>query len=308
MASSQVEIASSSPFDCVLRDHNRRDGNAEAAFHKNLKVFVMDHVRPTLSIVPSDSDENSHRPSPPTCHSRMPPKQDIRHYRRSSSSRTYREEKAKASSRRESEPETRDQWNTNSNERRHRHAVELPSPGASSLVQIWEARVSGSDGLTSPAASSTHSGVSCSDIAEEASSRPADARANTGDSFPDWESDRIAPSDRPSSSHGQDSDNGENERVRVADIIRRLTSQNASSSDDNDHEQLVITSPRFRGRQALIDLLLHIEHERQGELDRLADSQPVSRFNHRGRIQVEPFYIQSHSKICVLIVLRLNLR
>ncbi|RVW23434.1 hypothetical protein CK203_094577 [Vitis vinifera] len=57
MASSQVEIASSSPFGCVLRDHNRReppcrDSNAQAAFHNNLKVFVRDHVRPSISIIP----------------------------------------------------------------------------------------------------------------------------------------------------------------------------------------------------------------------------------------------------------------
>ncbi|RVW75561.1 hypothetical protein CK203_056474 [Vitis vinifera] len=49
-------------------------------------------------------------------------------------------------------------------------------------------------------------------------------------------------------------------------------------SDDNDHEQPVVTSPRLRGRQAYINLLTQMEHDRQRELGRVADCQAVSRF------------------------------
>lgn len=171
---------------------------------------------------------------------------------------------------------------------------------------MWEARVSRSDSLNSLAVSRTNSGFSYTEIAEEPSSRPSevcepagerhDTHTNNGDSYPDWESERTAPSDQPLSSQGQDSDAGENERVRVADIIRRLTSgkhraQNSlmCCSDDNDHEQPVVTSPRLRGRQAYINLLTQMEHDRQRELGRVADCQAVSRFPHRGRIQVKLF-------------------
>ncbi|XP_034675180.1 uncharacterized protein LOC117906208 isoform X2 [Vitis riparia] len=329
MASSQVEIASSSPFGCVLRDHNRReppcrDSNAQAAFHNNLKVFVRDHARPSISIIPSD--ENSH-PPPAAFYCWIPQQQGIRHRRRSLSFRTNREEKSKDMSGRESE--IMDQWVTRqaqetvSTTERHTHEAQLLSPsqfppdhspsqssnspdvpnlGASSLVQMWEARVSRSDSLNSLAVSRTNSGFSYTEIAEEPSSRPSevcepageryDTHTNNGDSYPDWDSERTAPSDQPLSSQGQDSDAGENERVRVADIIRRLTSgkhraQNSlmCCSDDNDHEQPVVTSPRLRGRQAYINLLTQMEHDRQRELGRVADCQAVSRFPHRGRIQ-----------------------
>lgn len=43
---------------------------------------------------------------------------------------------------------------------------------------------------------------------------------------------------------------------------------------------------RFRGRQALIDLLMRIERERQRELQGLSEYRAVSDFAHRNRIQV----------------------
>lgn len=70
MGSSQVEIASSASFGCVLRDHNRRDrlreSNAratQAAFEKNLKNLVRDHLQTCISISSSDSAsiENSQK-------------------------------------------------------------------------------------------------------------------------------------------------------------------------------------------------------------------------------------------------------
>ncbi|CAI8590040.1 unnamed protein product [Vicia faba] len=68
MASSGVEIATSSPFGCVLRDRNHRDGYRESnkvkathgAFQRNIKNFVMDHLNTCISMS-SDSqttDEN----------------------------------------------------------------------------------------------------------------------------------------------------------------------------------------------------------------------------------------------------------
>ncbi|ONI11679.1 hypothetical protein PRUPE_4G120300 [Prunus persica] len=57
MASSQVEMAASAPFGCVLRDHSRRDrcreSNAratQAAFQNNLKSLVRDHLHTCISV------------------------------------------------------------------------------------------------------------------------------------------------------------------------------------------------------------------------------------------------------------------
>ncbi|GAB4829483.1 hypothetical protein Ancab_019156 [Ancistrocladus abbreviatus] len=66
MASSQVEFASSSPFGCVLKDHNRRDRcrdstsnsniKSQSNFQRNLKELVRDHLHSCMSISPRSSD------------------------------------------------------------------------------------------------------------------------------------------------------------------------------------------------------------------------------------------------------------
>lgn len=66
MASSEVEIASSSPFGCVLRDRNHRDGCREsnkvktthAAFQRNIKNFVMDHLNTCMSMSSDSATTN----------------------------------------------------------------------------------------------------------------------------------------------------------------------------------------------------------------------------------------------------------
>ncbi|OVA15209.1 hypothetical protein BVC80_3g14 [Macleaya cordata] len=131
------------------------------------------------------------------------------------------------------------------------------------------------------------------------------------DSFTDWESDRTAPSE-PRSSFQRQSSDGESERGRVADLIRRLTSASqpqspvASSSDELDREHSVESfcrdqsisdhgeqrdlsaignTLRVRGRQAIKDLLIQMEQERQKELSGLVERHAVSRFSQRGRLQ-----------------------
>jgi hypothetical protein len=68
MASSGVEIASSAPFDCVLRDRNHRDVCRESskvkatnvAFQRNIKNFVMDHLNTCISMSDSSTtNENN---------------------------------------------------------------------------------------------------------------------------------------------------------------------------------------------------------------------------------------------------------
>ncbi|KAI3904914.1 hypothetical protein MKW98_007617 [Papaver atlanticum] len=129
------------------------------------------------------------------------------------------------------------------------------------------------------------------------------------DPFPDWASDRTAASEPNSSLYQrQSSDVGETERGRVADIIKRLSTfsqpnspvasspmcdelDRENSSDLSDHGEqrgssaIGITLPRVRGRQALQDLLIQVELERQKELGGLVERHAVSRFTQRGRLQ-----------------------
>ncbi|KAM7524756.1 hypothetical protein LguiA_014658 [Lonicera macranthoides] len=128
------------------------------------------------------------------------------------------------------------------------------------------------------------------------------ARIVNEDAFPDWESDKISLSG-PSSCKSRDSDAlEEKEKVRVVDLIRKLTSvtksQQGCSEDIREGEQAlssneslprvgteVLCCPRIRGRQAFNNLLLQIERDRQRELEGLVERKPVSKFPHRGRIQ-----------------------
>lgn len=94
---------------------------------------------------------------------------------------------------------------------------------------------------------------------------------------------------------------------RVARASRREDQRSLSSQDDRIHERaqvqrvregLVVENEegrrehtrrdlrRLRGRQALVDLLLRIERERQREIQGLLEHRAVSDFAHRNRIQV----------------------
>ncbi|GMN27582.1 hypothetical protein TIFTF001_050476 [Ficus carica] len=114
-------------------------------------------------------------------------------------------------------------------------APETPNLGAASLVQIWEKRLNRSNSLNnSNSAISPDSALSCNENNASSSSSPRSSESETGqsvfeerfDSSADWHSDRTAPSEQPSPCQSRNSDAGESERVRVADIIKRLTAAN----------------------------------------------------------------------------------
>lgn len=372
MASSQVEIASSAPFGCVLRDHNRRDrciaeSNARAtqtALQKNLKNLVRNHLQTCISISPETSqsqqqqkqihdpdsswisnneeeerkipnkglDNNGDRNSCPMISSRQAwilgrwaAKDAKEMVPAIEASRTNDLDiMGLANSATSSPGPSTSRREDNTHLVRSDSLGEISSLGASSLVQIWERRLSKSYSMNS-SASRCDSGISGNEIASsEASSvdERFDVCPASEDSASAWNSERNAQSDQPccSSSQEQNLDAGESERVRVADIIRRLTAANqaqssfSSLSDDNyDNEHYSSTnaspsreqerssisdqlehrgfspvrcSPRIRGRQAFTDLLMQIERDRHGELDKLVDRKVVSRFSQRGRIQV----------------------
>ncbi|CAI9090709.1 OLC1v1025536C3 [Oldenlandia corymbosa var. corymbosa] len=197
-------------------------------------------------------------------------------------------------------------------------SVEVPSSrGVSSLVQKWkdiEAEGKSLSATNSPVCTSRSNSVQFftdNESVTEAVSRSSDAceeffdlrpatPAKSEDLFLDWESDQTGFSGPPSV-RSRDSDATEKDKTRVADIIKKLSS-NGENHNDLNHQSLprvrtsvdkpdlrtfspVACTPRIRGRQAFADVLMHMERDRLRELEGLADSKAVSRFSHKGRIQ-----------------------
>jgi hypothetical protein len=357
MASSQIEIASSSPFGCVLRDHNRHErcsrestarAAAAAAFQKNLKGLVGENLLTCISVT-SDSASNEN----PT--NRVNSKTDDHHQnlrpltdnqdnipknahdssigsskqarildqwaamqaREMVSTIEMQREKAglliaslkKPSSMQQNSQDSENPAGQSNNPRMNKNR------GASSLVQIWEARLNQSEACLKRSHSMNNSRTgSASSQTETASpnteekSRQSDiADSNTKkEAFVDCGSAKSA----PSSIHFRNTDAGEPEKVKIVDIIRRLTSdsndddqplngagddlsrerRHSSVSDRTEQKVLsqVVNSPKIRGRQAFNDLLLQMEQERHRELGSLGERHAVSKFAQRGRIQVKP--------------------
>ncbi|KAL1359196.1 hypothetical protein HN51_004485 [Arachis hypogaea] len=363
MASSQVEIASSSPFGLVLRDRNHRgDGCREsnvvnkathAALQRNIKNFVMDHLNMSMSMSNSDSTRNLNENNSAhwnEIHHNQDHDHDNqhrRHHRRHrnvsnlhvSSAMEFKDGSSLNSLISPRQTRLLDRWaakqareivsnleseagllSIDNNKKElgstgscnsdgdDNKCVDISNLAASSLVQIWEKRLSGSKpettasngAKTSPTAvTSTHN---CDSEAGESSSC---AVANE-----DWEthSDQsFSPQSRWSSCETATT---EAERpVSVADIIKRLTTPSVHG-DDNESEgfissvasspcrdlapenserrafPLMIGAPgRIRGRRIFTDMLMQLERDRRGELNHLAERRAVSRFPQKGRIQ-----------------------
>ncbi|KAL5577965.1 hypothetical protein UlMin_019664 [Ulmus minor] len=277
MASTHVEIASSAPFGCVLRDHNRRDGCRESnVFQKKLKNLVTDHLNTCISISSEStvSDENSENQMV----SWHPNNQERKTHRSQTFPANNQIKKNICKEEEETLP-------------RPEIVVEAKTSnlGAASLVQIWEKRLKRSNSINQNSNSSSGSCTSRSDsgLSSNENEEP----------FADWQSDRTVScsSEQLSPTKSRCSDAGESERVRIADIIKRL-SGNENDQEDRDRSSVsdqteqrsfcqLISSPRIRGRQAFLDLLMQMERERHGELHSLVERRAVSRFPKKGRIQ-----------------------
>ncbi|KAL1834484.1 hypothetical protein ACET3Z_004135 [Daucus carota] len=111
----------------------------------------------------------------------------------------------------------------------------------------------------------------------------------------DLESDRMGPS--------RDSNSTEQERMKVADIIKKLKCEEANEQgfvnvalprlrtsvdplahDTRGHGAFPAT-PRIRGRQAYNDLFEYLERDRYQEVQRFGELKAVTNFSHRGRLQ-----------------------
>lgn len=348
MASYEVEIASSSPFGRVLKDQNSRCSNARAAaFQKNLTEMVRDRLHNCISVSTdensqsqsvkkvtapvSSSDNNQEKARNLRYLTKINEKQDdktdqssefntsqtrildrwaakqaremVSNIEKQSQEAELLSSSSPSSSSCSSNSPSKNDPNSNSNSNSNSNL------GASSLVQIWEARSNtnaNNNNNPYPAsnASRTSSGFSCFEDSRSENVQGIDHTMSS-----DWETF----SDRETT---RNSDAGESEKVRIADIIRRLatcTDDNESelgsggnvsesqwssggSSRDRKHPAIPIlediglmkkiNSPRIRGRQAFTDLLMQMERERVKELHSLSERQAVTKFPQKGRIQV----------------------
>ncbi|KAF5742394.1 RING/U-box superfamily protein [Tripterygium wilfordii] len=296
MASSQVEYVSSAPFGCVLRDHKRRERcgreSAAAAFEKNLKQLVHN----CISVYPDSSNDDNSR----------------QNRNMSISNKIEKTEENPIGSRHarilDRWRQAREMVSNNIETRRTQEAESTGAQnlGASSLVQMWEARLHRSNIIKRPS-SGTEEPSRTHETFDSADER-LETRTNNDESLTEWESqsDRTAQSEPPTLLQSRSSDAGESERVvRIADIIRRLADRKdneqhsisacnspsrwlSSGSDQTEVRGAltqIVCSPKIRGRQAFNDLLIQMERDRQQELCTLGERQVVSRFTQRGRIQ-----------------------
>lgn len=305
MASSEVDMSSCQTFNCVLsRPHERctqRDNNNKkknnnnvrnvhvAAFEKNLNVFVRDHLENCSVSIADDVDDSTK--AVPECSSSN--KSSVSDHRFSKTEESRQDVPSSSSS-------------LGSDQDPNSGQPENPSRAASSLVQIWEART------TQQPPSSNQSLID-----SRTSSMGSNALENSESLESVKESEMIQPIEEGNNEEEEEGiecvsqsvppppDAGEKDRegVRVMDIIRKLSNEsetmtnndNGSSSNDNSKEvqttearsfPQVACSPRIRGRQALADLLVQMTRDREKDLACLRERHCVSKFTNRGRIQV----------------------
>ncbi|CAI0393686.1 unnamed protein product [Linum tenue] len=334
--------------DRCNREANNANSSRAATIQKNLKVLVRDHLHNCISVSPDEnslSQQNSDNLDSVTIPSNSrnsPSKNEIGNNNSSSCSSTRMNSRqarnldrwaAKQAEQMVSTIERQNQeaelWvvassnpcsSSNSKEPENRvissqnsiaesECSSKSQIGASSLVQIWEARLNQPKSNPQMSQHSRTSSVSSLDNINliEEPSRHSDVfdSVSNNDLLTDWDSTAQSTTSTINRRH---SDVGlDKEKVRIADIIRRLTCdvhdhhdpgngnncdtpRRTSTSSEPSFEHrggwpLIVNSPRIRGRQAFHDLLLHIEHDRHKELGSLAERQAVSKFCYRGRIQ-----------------------
>ncbi|CAA0823798.1 RING/U-box superfamily protein [Striga hermonthica] len=149
--------------------------------------------------------------------------------------------------------------------------------GVSSLVQKWR----GFEAKRSSTNSNNNNIISRTTNVDNYADPPTPAPSLNEDSYGDWDSNYRT--------CGSPSDS-ETERLRVADIIKKLTDNNETGCESPrtslpNQSEPIVNSPRIRGRQAFNDLLVRMERDRHIEIQGIVARRPVSKFSHRGRIQ-----------------------
>ncbi|GAB2220323.1 hypothetical protein Droror1_Dr00007968 [Drosera rotundifolia] len=348
----EIPSSSSSPFGSVLKDHNRKENkwrdnqnvNANSKTQsRNLKELVRDHLNSCISISPKSTDSipnensalvnqgnrfgcwgcnNSPRGNTNVGDGRdhwgaMSPvsKKRSRVLDRWAAHQANETTTTFDHQNQEEEPVAMPE--ASSSENNHSPAPSDTDLRVSSLVRKWRGYENKNkkpnpdpqNQNNSQIAASRTSSVSA--VSTENETTPGDERFesrscsnNENESTGGWESDETVKScDQV----------GEQERMRVVDIIRKwtLSNQRGVMGCENKHDQqstivlpqlarlqteakkgedrrgssAVVCSPRLRGRQAIADLFMRMERERYKEIEGLSACQAVTKFQHRGRIQ-----------------------
>ncbi|KAG2315079.1 hypothetical protein Bca52824_018201 [Brassica carinata] len=273
MASSQVEIPSSSQrYGFVLRDRNQ---NPPPVYKKaQVKDNDLHHQEIFKSPVSDDNSQNLVDSWIQTLNKKKDNKNGIAR----STEKPIVQKSPVLASPVETAKEKHDESNKN---------------GASSLVQIWEARLNRSSGGNSPSHNQSLVNSSPSDSGVSVQ----DSRFSESPSIGDSEAE-ISDAEIESRSHG----GSVSDSCRVADLIRRLSNEAKlisggglstirtprpciSSWSSSEKSNFPMVTPRIRGRQAFTDLLMHMERDRHRELDSLLERNAVSKFTQRGRLQ-----------------------
>ncbi|CAH8382098.1 unnamed protein product [Eruca vesicaria subsp. sativa] len=278
MISKHMEISSSSQrFGCILRDRNQNS----FAYKKNLKAPVKDHHHELYKS--SVSNENSENLVDSWIETLNKKKGNQNSIVGLTGKASVRKPRVIASPIEKCDESKRNV--------------------ASSLVQIWEARLNPSSGGNSPShnqttvpSSRSDSGVSVQDT-RFSESPPDESEGENGDV------------ETESRSHGSVSDSG-----RVADLIRKLSNEEKVITgglsfirtprpyiSSSSFPMVVSCSPRLRGRQAFTDLLMRMEQDRHRELDWLLERNAVSRFSQRGRLQIQSMLRLRNLNRCLAI-------
>ncbi|KAI4364985.1 hypothetical protein MLD38_021014 [Melastoma candidum] len=284
MASSHVEIASPSPFHCVLKDHSRRrdrhpDPNKAAmtpqdTFHnKLLKNLVRDH----LPAFPAEVGKVKDGRIDPWFikEPRNEPRGDAfeREGECSALSLTQArivdrwaaqqargmvstiEKHAQVADLLYESDSRKPVTSTSLGDTSPTESLDNANKGAFSLVQMWEARLSRPNGNTTNSigccSRSNSSALSCPENVmnsprEDTLSYFEGAHQTNEDLLVDWESDGAGTGKDPSPSFkGRASSASDSERGRVANIIRRLT----STGDANENDASPAAESPYRERE-----------------------------------------------------------
>lgn len=306
MVFSNVESAasSSSPVGCVLRDHNRRGHcrdnstiTSVSDLQKNLTFLVSESLNNHDVSVLSDfsSDENT----------RKEQLNGFGSFRFGEISNTQKEKLDENCCLRKNQH--LDQWAAAKQAQEMVSVIKKPTPethpsnasnlGASSLVRIWEKRLCKTSNVNREFAKAnlyispdtafftdeTFS-ISGFDVSEK---EVCNCQASISEPFSNKLAEKAYKSSCPKSPKDRS--------VNFGDIVKKLAScDNEKCSGDlpkkENGEKIflpqVLSSPRIRGRQALNDLLMQMEQDRYRELFLLRKHHAVSKFPHKGRIQV----------------------
>ncbi|CAN4087106.1 unnamed protein product [Withania somnifera] len=260
MASSQVEIASSSPFGYVVNNRccASRDSNT---LQRNIKNLVQSQLHSCISNQEFGGKNNENSSSPK---------------KRSKGAEKWDKARNMVFSTEKENQES---------------CLEVPNlgGGVSSLVRKWKDFETESKSLNLGAENCLFVGCPQKGFQE------CD-NGNVVESFGDWESDKT---DMSKDSDVKESerlgvadiikklkyDNGNAVAVNGGSLPRVRTTRDHSEQQRGNFSP-VVSSPRFiRGRQAFNDLLLQMERYRQRELEGLVERKAVSKFQQRGRIQ-----------------------